>query len=213
MESNKLNNTLLRSIQYRFEDGIIELVTGGIFLLAGIYFYLQAVMANSQLAELLTASFALVFIGGWYLMQYSIRSLKERITFPRTGFVAYRKNSGNRAVRIIAAVGIAILAGGLLAFSQIKTGPEWNLMPPFSGLVIAIALGLIGLQTALPRFYLLALISLVLGGFFAPAWLSNDLATAAFCGAIGVVLLVSGGAVLRHYLSQNSAPTEASDDK
>ena len=213
MESNKLNNTLLRSIQYRFEDGIIELVMGGIFLLAGIYFYLQAVMANSQLADVLTASFALVFIGGYYLMQYSIRSLKERITFPRTGYVAYRNGSGSRVVWIIAAFGIAVLTGGLLAFSQIKTGPEWNLLPPFSGLVIAIVLGLIGLQTALPRFYGLTGISLVLGGAFAKIGLSNNLSTAAFCGAMGVVLLVSGGAVLRHYLRQNPAPTETSDDK
>jgi len=213
MERNKLNNTLLRSIQYRFEDGIIELVMGGIFLLAGIYFYLQTVMANSQLADVLTASFALVFIGGYYLMQYSIRSLKERITFPRTGYVAYRNGSGSRVVWIIAAFGIAVLTGGLLAFSQIKTGPEWNLLPPFSGLVIAIVLGLIGLQTALPRFYGLAGISLVLGGAFAKIGLSNNLSTAAFCGAMGVVLLVSGGAVLRHYLRKNPAPTEASDDK
>ena len=213
MESNKLNNTLLRSIQYRFEDGIIELVMGGIFLLAGIYFYLQTVMANSQLADVLTASFALIFIGGYYLMQYSIRSLKERITFPRTGYVAYRNGSGSRVVWIIAAFGIAVLTGGLLAFSQIKTGPEWNLLPPFSGLVIAIVLGLIGLQTALPRFYGLTGISLVLGGAFAKIGLSNNLSTAAFCGAMGIVLLVSGGAVLRHYLHQNPAPTEASDDK
>lgn len=213
MERNKLNHTLLRTIQYRFEDGIVELVMGGIFLLAGIYFYLQAVMENSQLADLLSASFILIFIGGWYLMQYSIRSLKERITFPRTGYVAYRKRQGSRIFRIIGAFGIALLTGGLLAFSQIKVGPEWNLVPAFSGLVIAIVLGLVGFQAALPRFYVLAGISLILGGVFAPVQLGHDLAVAAYCGAMGVVLLVSGGAILRHYLHQNPAQAEASDGK
>ena len=90
MEKDAWNKTLLRTIQYRFEDGIIELVMGMMFLLMGIYFYLTATMENSQLAEVLTASFVLLFIGGWYLMQYLIRSLKERITFSRTGYVAYR---------------------------------------------------------------------------------------------------------------------------
>lgn len=213
MENDTWNKTLLRTIQYRFEDGIIELVMGTMFLLAGIYFYLQAVIENNQLAEILTASFALIFIGGWYLMQYLIRSLKERITFSRTGYVAYRKGQGKRAVRIIAAIVIAVLTGGLLAFAQIKTPQEWNLMPAFLGLLIAIVLGLMGLQSELPRFYILAVISLILGGTFVSINLSNDLATASYCGAMGVVLLISGSAILRQYLRQNPAQAEAINDK
>jgi len=213
MEKDTWNKTLLRTIQYRFEDGIIELVMGMMFLLVGIYFYLTATMENSQLAEVLTASFVLLFIGGWYLMQYLIRSLKERITFSRTGYVAYRKGQGKRSVRIIAAIVIAVLTGGLLVFAQIKTPQEWNLLPAFSGLVIAIILGLMGLQSELPRFYILAVISLILGGVFVPINLSNDLATASYCGAIGVVLLISGGTILRQYLLKNPAQTEVINDR
>ena len=213
MEKDTWNKTLLRTIQYRFEDGIIELVMGMMFLLVGIYFYLTATMENSQLAEVLTASFVLLFIGGWYLMQYLIRSLKERITFSRTGYVAYRKGQGKRSVRIIAAIVIAVLTGGLLVFAQIKTPQEWNLLPAFSGLVIAIILGLMGLQSELPRFYILAVISLILGGIFVPINLSNDLATASYCGAIGVVLLISGGTILRQYLLKNPAQTEVINDR
>ena len=61
MEKVAWNKTLLRSIQYWFEDGIVEIVMGGMFLLVGIYFYLQVVMENSRLAEWLTASFTLFF--------------------------------------------------------------------------------------------------------------------------------------------------------
>ena len=65
MNENKLNKTYLRTIQYWFEDGIAELGIGGLFLLLGIYFYLQATLENGFLADLLSASFALIFIGGW----------------------------------------------------------------------------------------------------------------------------------------------------
>ena len=132
MENDTLKKTLLRTIQYRFEDGIIELVMATMFLLAGIYFYLLAVIENNQLAEIIAASFGVIFIGVWYLAQYLIRSLKERITFSRTGYVAYREGQVKRSVLVILAIVFAISLVGLLAFSQIKTSPEWNLMPAFS---------------------------------------------------------------------------------
>jgi hypothetical protein len=208
-----LKKTLLRTIQYRFEDGIIELVMATMFLLAGIYFYLLAVIENNQLAEILTASFAVIYIGGWYLMQFLFRSLKERITFSRTGYVAYRKGQEKRAVRTTEAIVIAVLMGGLLAFAQIKMPQGWNLMPAFFDFLIAIVLGLMGLQSGLPRFYMLAVISLILGGTFASIDLNNGLATATYCGAMGVVLLISGSVILRQYLRQNSAQAESIIDK
>ena len=106
---------------------------------------------------------------------------------------------------MIEAIVFAVSLVGLLAFAQIKTPPEWNLMPAFSGLVIAIVLGLMGLQSELPRFYKLAIISLILGGTFAAINLSNNFATASYFGAMCVVLLISGNAILRQYLRQNPA--------
>jgi hypothetical protein len=186
---------------------------GALLLLLGIYFFLQIVMENHQLADMLTASFAVIFIGGWYLAQYFIRSFKERVTFPRTGYVAYRQSQSFTLSRSLAAIVVAILAAGLLAFSQIRTPEGLNLLPAFSGILIAIVLGLMGFQAKLPRFYGLATISLVLGAIFTPIQLSNDLASSAYCAAMGVVLLISGGAILSRYLRQNPAQLEASDDK
>jgi hypothetical protein len=64
MEKDTWNKTLLHTIQYRFEDGIIELVMGMMFLLVVIYFYLMATMDNSQLAEVLPASIGMLLICG-----------------------------------------------------------------------------------------------------------------------------------------------------
>lgn len=213
MENNKWNKSLLRSIQYWFEDGIVEIVMGGMLLLLGIYFYLQVVIENSKLAEGLSASFTVLFIGAFYLMQYFIRSLKKRITYPRSGYLEYRKGQGNRTLLIMAVMIIIIMTVGLLVFSQKSVLPGWNLLPIFSGLVVACVLGLMGFYASLPRFYRLAGISLVLGGVFTSLKLINDLATSAFYGAIGVVLVVSGSVILVRYLRQNPSQAEGSDDK
>ncbi len=213
MNKDLLQETQRRTIQYRFEDGIVEIVTGGMLFLAGLYFYIQAVMANTPLADWLGTVLVLVMLGGWSLMQFLIRSLKERITIARTGFVAYRSGETNRGVLVVAAVGVAVLTAGLLAFSQGAAPTEWSLLPIFTGVVIAAVLGLIGAYTALPRFYVLAATSMGLGLAFAASRLSNDLATAAYCGALGLVFVASGGFSLSQYLRQNPVHTEAGDDK
>jgi peptidoglycan/LPS O-acetylase OafA/YrhL len=126
--------------------------------------------------------------------------------------VANRKGQDKRTV-LIAAIVIAVLMGGLLAFAQIKTPEKWNLLPAFSGLLIAIVLGLMGLQSELPRYYIRAVISLILGCIFVSINLSNDLATAIYCGAMGVVLLISGATILRRYLRNNPAQTDVINDR
>jgi hypothetical protein len=212
MNENTLNKTHLRTIQYWFEDGIVELGMGGMFLLVGFYFYIESVLENSLLADWISGAFALIFIGGWYLAQAFIRSLKERLTFPRTGYVAYRKTEGNRTTRMVAAMVTAALMGGLLAFFVIRQPLGWQLLPVATGILVAVVLGLIGLRTALARFYLLAAASLLLGGVFALSK-SNLLGLSAYSAAIGLVLLFSGSVVLKKYLRQNPVQTEASGDQ
>jgi uncharacterized protein (DUF486 family) len=213
MNEKTLNKTYLRTLQYWFDDGIVELGLGGLFLALGGYFYIQTALENSWLADWFSGVFALLFIGGWYLVQAFIRSLKERFTFPRTGYVAYRKDENHRMLRPAIALVTATLLGGLLAFFLIKQPLGWHLLPAASGLLIAVVFGLIGFRTALPRFYLLATASLILGGVFALSQRSNLLGLTAYCLALGLALLVSGGFILKRYLRQNPAPTETLHDQ
>src|SRR5215212_191695 len=146
LDENKLNKTYLRTIQYWFEDGIVELGIGSLFLLLGIYFYLQATLENKVWVEQLSASFALVFILGWYLIDSFIRSAKERITFPRTGYVAYKPDKSNKKlVRLVLAivVGVLVSAGLLVVFSS-RSLPIDNLLPAATGLTITLVLGVMG---------------------------------------------------------------------
>jgi hypothetical protein len=147
------------------------------------------------------------------LAQHFIRTLKERITFPRTGYVAYRQKEGNRVVRMGMATIIAMLMSGLLVYFIVRQPAGFNLMPAVSGLLIAFVLGMMGFRSALPRFYLLAAASFILGGIFAIVKLDNVLGLAVYCLVIGLVLAISGGVVLGRYLRTNPAPIEAGDDK
>jgi hypothetical protein len=210
MNEKTLNKTYLRTIQYWFEDGIVELGMGGMFLLLGIYFYLEATLKDSYLAEQLSAAFLLIFLGGWYLMGKFIRSAKERITFPRTGYVAYKLDKGNKKyLRLALALIVGMLVSGalLMLLSSRPLGID-NLLPASTGLVIAIVLGVMGSSTGLPRFYLLAVFGLLCGIGLTMSGIENDLGTAFVYLATAVVLLISGAIVFRRYLKTNPAPTD-----
>jgi hypothetical protein len=210
MNENTLNKTHLRTIQYWFEDGIVELGIGGLFLLLGIYLYLQATLEIRFLAELLSGAFALVFIGGWYLAGRFIRSAKERITFPRTGYVAYKRDrNAKKPVRLALAMIIGSLVSGGVIVLIARHPLGMNLIPTITGLAVAIVLGLIGFRTRLPRFYLPAVFGLLCGIGLSVSGIGNILGIAWLYLATAFVLLISGAIVFRRYLIANPAQPES----
>jgi len=210
LDENKLNKTYLRTIQYWFEDGIVELGIGSLFLLLGIYFYLQATLENKVWVEQLSASFALVFILGWYLIDSFIRSAKERITFPRTGYVAYKPDKSNKKlVRLVLAivVGVLVSAGLLVVFSS-RSLPIDNLLPAATGLTITLVLGVMGFYTRLPRFYLPAVFGLLCGVGLTMSGSENTLGTAFLYLATAFVLIIIGAIIFSRYLKANPVPAD-----
>ncbi len=210
MNENRLKKTQLRTIQYWFEDGIVELGIGGLFLLLGIYFYLQATLENKYWVEQLSASFVLVFVVGWYLIDSFIRSAKERITFPRTGYVAYKPDKNNKKLlRLVLAmiVGVLVSAGLLVMFSSRPLGID-NMLPAATGLTIAIVLGVMGFYTSLPRFYIPAVFGLLCGVGLTMSGSENILGTTFVYLATAFVLIITGAIIFRRYLKVNPAPAD-----
>ncbi|MHC1782554.1 MAG: hypothetical protein AB9891_07310 [Anaerolineaceae bacterium] len=205
MIEDPLKQTRRRAEQYRFEDGILELAVGLLSIILGLYFYMQFGFENSPLGEWLTGSFAVLCIGAWLLIRYLTRYLKERITYPRSGYAEAREPQGNnRFLRIAASILAAAVVAGGLAFLQLRATLTWNLMPAVFGLVIALLFGFLAFRSRLTRFTILAFVSLLLGGAFAVVkLLTNVQALSAYCGVMGLVLLVSGGLTLHSYLLRN----------
>lgn len=210
MNENRLNKTQLRTIQYWFEDGIVELGIGSLFLLLGIYFYLQATLKNTYWVEQLSVAFVLVFVVGWYLIDSFIRSAKERITFPRTGYVAYKSDKNNKKLlRLVLAiiVGVLVSAGLLVMFSSRPLGID-NMLPAATGLTIAIVLGIMGFYTSLPRFYIPAVFGLLCGVGLTMSGSGNNLGTAFVYLTTAFVLIIIGAIIFRRYLKVNPVPAD-----
>jgi len=207
---DNINYHVQRTRQYWHVDGLAELVAGGIFLFLGAYFFaLSALPPNSLLNTLLQAGFALIFIGSLLLGKRLVTALKARLTFPRTGFVAYRSPTGQS--RWISA-GLALLMAALVVRLMATAPASLAWMPAITGLVVAGGWLIFASRLGLPRFFLLAIASLALGIGLSPAGLGDLLGLAIYYALMGLTLLLSGGLTLRRYLKQAPAPQEEPDE-
>ncbi len=207
---DELKRSQLRAIQYYYVDGSFEFGFGLLSLIMSVYFYVDAhVQVQSWLSALVEASLVLVIIGGGYLIKALVRKLKERVTWPRTGYVAYEKKQGpKQGWRILLGMVIGGLVAALTAVLVTIPHPGLALMPAFSGILMGIVLAVIAWRTAIVRFYLLALLSASVGVALAFSGLENIPGLIVFYAALALVLFLAGACVLRSYLHQNPAPQD-----
>jgi hypothetical protein len=202
---DQIDQAVQRTQQYWNIDGIPELIFGGIFMLLGIYFLIQTVLPpESLLSNLLNIAFVFIVLGGGFLGGRLINSLKTRLTYPRTGYVSYKRSRGKD--RWIAGAFAIIIAAVVSAFFILSpTYMAW--IPGVTGIIASGFLLVIGYRLALARFYALAAISLILGVGISLSGMGNDPGLAIFYGLMGLAVTVSGAVTLHNYL-QNNPPAQ-----
>ncbi len=94
--NDDLKKPELRAIQYWLVDGVGELFVGFIFLLAVIVYYLQELSPGSLLSRVLGITSVILVCGGAFGGRWIIQRIKERTTYPRTGYVAYKSGWKNK---------------------------------------------------------------------------------------------------------------------
>ncbi len=216
---NELDEKQLRTRQYWYVDGTYEFNMAGISILLTFYFLALAKFEGTKLGSLLSVVMILVFFGGMYLMNWLIRQLKSRVTFPRTGFVSYRREKGKKRLARVIVIGmVAATLSALISFLIIRstagfivyTSREYSLnwLPGFTGVMMAIAASIFGVRMRILRFYGIAALSVVIGAvtMFLPADMNTGMAL--YYGIMGVALLVIGGFVLSTYLRSTTPPGE-----
>lgn len=205
--NTEINTAVQRTRQYWYVDGLSEMALGGICLVLALYFFASAsLLAGSFLAELLNMLFLLILVGSSLLARRIVNRLKTRLTYPRTGYVAYRHATGWRRMAVAGtAVLISLSVTALLVASPVAI--SW--MPAVTGLVFGATGLFMGYRIGLLRFYLLGLGSLLLGGAASLSGLENISALAVYYALMGLALLLSGGLTLRSYLRETSSPEEA----
>ena len=111
-----------RTAQSFYSDGLAEISLGLIFLLLGGYFFAQAVVPEgSALGSALSLLSVLVIVSAGFLVSRILRFLKGRITYPRTGYVAFKKKKPSpkrrAATMIVAGIIGAAMATKFFTFS------------------------------------------------------------------------------------------------
>lgn len=207
--SDPLSQPQRRAIQYWYVDGSYEIGFGLLCLLLGLYFLLEKLVQGSWLSAVVDGALVLVFILGILLVNWLTRRIKERITYPRTGYVAYRRPAGlPRLLRLLLLMVITGLLAAAIALLMARPITGFDVMPLVTGLLLALVLGILAWRSTVPRFYLLAAFSAMVGWGLAFAGLGNYLALSAYYAAIGLALILSGLLTLIGYLRQNPAPQE-----
>jgi len=206
--AQELKKTELRAVQYFFVDGSFEFGFGLLCLILAVFLYVDTHI-QGWLSALVTASLVLVLIGGGWLIKWMIKLLKERLTWPRTGYVTYRRREdGKRSWRM--ATGLLIggaVSGGTMILVK-NPNLHFAAMPLVSGVLFGLVMVFMGWRARLGRFPLYGGISLSIGAILAFSGLQNIAAVCVYYLAFGLFLFITGACVLWAYLRQNPAAAE-----
>lgn len=201
--NDDINHTVQRTRQYWFIDGLAELSVGGLFLLLGIYFSIQAILPPGSLTLIIfQLSFVFILFGMIFTSRYLLNKFKSRITFPRTGYVSYKKAS---KVQKLTSASLAIVIATIPIILYFTTPLSLNWIPIFTGLLVGAIWLISAVRIGLLRLYLQALLSLIVGVLLSLANLDTYPCLAIYYGVMGIVLVTSGGIILAKYLRQHPA--------
>ena len=210
---DKLLDVEQRVKRYWFSDGIGELAMGAMFILLGVYFGIPQYLGdNNILSVILQSSLILVIIAGVFIIRWLVTVLKTRLTYPRTGYVEYRvdKKYTMRRRYLVMAFAMAVAYLMVLMAKSIRIVDSTVLA---TGIVVGIVFALLrGKSFGVQRFYFLGVVSLILGVTLSFSKLPNAYSLAAFYGLMGLAVMISGGIVLRRYLSENPMPADTEPD-
>ena len=196
--NNDMDKVIQKTRQYWFSDGIVEISIGALFLILGLYFYLQFLLPTGSLLLIgLQVGFVFLLVGAIYLSRSLVNKLKSRLTIPRTGYVSYKRAS--RTQRLVS-IGIVCFIAGINVVLFLTTPLSLNWVPAITGLIVGSLWLISAFRVGLLRFYLQAILAYLLGVILSMSNLDIYLGLALFYGILGCVLLFSGGWTLAAYL-------------
>ena len=195
-----------RSVRYWFEDGVVEIVLGTGFALMGLYFGVLAVLPNGA-SRALAGSLGLpglmvaMILGGRFL----IARAKERMVYPRTGYVSFARPAPWRRV-VTPILGFVVATLLVVLARRAPSLVDW--IPGLQGLLLG-GLFLVANRSAkLLRLSLLSLVSAITGLLLSIRGDSTEVGLAILYGGIGLLMAGMGTLALRRYLRQAPPPED-----
>jgi hypothetical protein len=160
--------------------------------------------------------------GGGFLISRLSQRLKEQVTYPRTGYVAYSRQGRpiKRTTQLLIRIGLPLLTVILLAliflnrakFPAQSQDQAIYLNPGLMGLMFSGIFAIVGWKIPLPRYYLIAAAVFLISTVFLVSGSGGNLGMALLSGVMSLILFVSGGVTLWKYLRNTRPPVDASSE-
>lgn len=149
-----------RPARYWNEDGLPELVVGAIWILYAGSLLLGTGLRPGLIRTAFWILMPLVYmVGGFYITIWGIKRIKERVTYPRTGYVSHLTPRSAWAVGIVASV-LALAGITILLFTGKGIG-MMNLLPSVCSLLLATGVAFLAIMQKTPRLLILSGAALV----------------------------------------------------
>jgi MFS family permease len=150
---------------------------------------------------------ALIILGGRGASRIVMR-LKEKHTFPRTGYVSYQpKERSTRWKRVLISVITGLLVGTLTTMIASNIPPLYQQL--FVASLISLAYVYVAYVIGLNRFYLIAGLTFVIGLTLAFLHIEESTFFLAFFLGQGLIWMVSGAITLYNYMQTTQPPVES----
>lgn len=198
-----------RTVRSFYEDGFFEIALGLALLAVGALLYWQSVIPEGSLVHsILTSGFVLVLVSSGFLVNLFVRFFKRRVTYPRSGYVAFKNKAVNPRRRTATMIVAGVIGGSLAALHGLSPAAR-SLWPAGAGLLTAVAMLLLAQRVGLVRFHILAGASAVIGLALTAAGTEMTRGLSYFFALFGLAWLVSGVAALLVYLGRTPRPGAA----
>lgn len=197
MDRPDLDEIARRPQKYWTADGLPEVVMGALWMVWGIAWLVGENLPRDQARVYWMIVPLLLVVGGVAAIRV-IKSLKARITFPRTGYVEWKEptRAAQLATAAVAMIAAAILAGVVL---KGDAGQGRN-APVVLGVMLSLAFLVASLRQRAPHLLALAGVALALGlavgtigqGWTAANWVFVGLGAAtSLAGALRLASFIS----------------------
>ncbi|MGB3716887.1 MAG: hypothetical protein WA996_20905, partial [Candidatus Promineifilaceae bacterium] len=95
--TDQVDDAVRRVHKYLYEDGLIEIGVGILFIVVGLgLIAFVAIQDNTIMGVTLIVGLLALAFGGALSTKRALEAVKERVTYPRTGYVSYRSGETNR---------------------------------------------------------------------------------------------------------------------
>ena len=203
MNQEKINiNEIMRNTRkYWYVDGLSEIAGGILIIFVALTYFISSLIPNLAIRSLMLGFGQpfVIIIGSVYINKI-VKRVKENVTYPRTGYLSFRRQKSKKVSRIILIVLLAIVVSGIVSF--ISSRIDQQIIPFVVSIFVSILTIYLGYQNNVPRFYLISLLTIG-WGMLISYWSPEGVLPFVFMfGGVGVLWLISGAWTFFQYLRE-----------